>query len=198
MDQATPGDAGSRPRTRGRGPRVALEQAAPGRACWLSPRAPGPGTLGGLIAGRARPTPAGGPNRSKGQNVQVSLRLSVCGTQDELGPPAGSSVGRARPAPAGGPNRSKGQNVQVSLRLSVCGTQDELGPPAGPSVGRARPAPAGGPNRSKGQNVQVSLRLSVCGTQDELGPPAGPGRTPGRRFAPSTRRLSLNSSLRTY
>jgi len=196
VEQATPGDAGSRAENPRAGP-TGRTRAGGSRAGMLAePKGARARNAWGPIAGRARPTPAGGPNRSKGQNVQVSLRLSVCGTQDELGPPAGSSVGRARPAPAGGPNRSKGQNVQVSLRLSVSGTQDELGPPAGPSVGRARPAPAGGPNRAKGQNVQVSLRLSVWGTQDELGPPAGPGRTPGRRFAPSTRRdiLAISGS----
>jgi len=135
--------------------------------------------LGGPIAGRTRPTPAGGPDRSKGQNVQVSLRLSVCGTQDELGPPAGSSVGRARPAPAGGPNRSKGQNVQVSLRLSVSGTQDELGPPAGTFK-----------FRSVCQSVELRMNL---GRQPalQLGEPGR--RRPVVRTAPRVRTFKFRS-----
>jgi hypothetical protein len=124
--QAMPGRG---PRTCGRAhgphPSRRLRGGHAGRA----PGRQGPERLGPLT-GRARPAPAGGLNRSKGQ--YVSLGAAVCRSPDELGSPAGPSFGRARPAPAGGPIRSKGQNVQVSLRLSVGGTQDELGPPAGP------------------------------------------------------------------
>ena len=84
--------------------RVALEQATPGRACWQSPRAPGPGTLGGPLAGRARPAPAGGLNRSKGQ--YVSLRVSVCRPQDGPGPPAG-------------PGRIPGRRFALSTRRDI-------------------------------------------------------------------------------
>ena len=154
VDQATPGDAGSRAE---------------------NPRA---GPTGRTRAGGSRAGMLAEPKGARARNAWGA---------DRWPSPAGAS---RRPEPLQGSERSSFAPF-VSLWNS-----EELGSPAGPSIGRARPAPAGGPNRTEGQNVQVSLRLSVGGTQDDLGPPAGPGRTPGRRFAPSTRRdiLAISGS----
>ena len=127
--QAMPGRG---PRTCGRGPRVALVQAAPGRACWPSPRAPGPGTLGGADRW---PSPAGAgwrPEPLQGSECSSFAPIVSPWNSEELGSPAGPSLGEPGRRRPGGPNRTEGQNVQVSLRTSVGGTQDDLGPPAGP------------------------------------------------------------------
>ncbi len=76
-------------RTCGRGPRAAPEQATPGRACWQSPRAPGPGTLGA-----ARwPSPAGAGRRP--EPLEGSVRFAWCGSLATSG--WSRAVSRPRP-----------------------------------------------------------------------------------------------------
>ena len=138
MDQATPGDAWSRAEGLRPGP-TGSSRAGDSRAGMLAePEGARARNAWGPTAGRARPAPTGGLNRSKGQNVQVSLRLSVCGTQKNLGRQPAlllGEPGRRRPAGRTAPRvrtfkfRSVCQSVELrmisGLQPAQAGSQDD-------------------------------------------------------------------------
>ena len=104
MDQATPGDAGSRAENLRPGP-TGSTRAGDSRAGMLAePEGARARNAWGLLAGRARPAPAGGLNRSKGQ--YVSLCVAVCR------PPDG-------PGPSAGPGRIPGRRFALSTRRDI-------------------------------------------------------------------------------
>jgi hypothetical protein len=132
VEQATPGDAGSRAenlrpgptgRTRAGGSRAGMlaePKGARARNAWGADRWPSPAGAGW------RPEPL------QGSECSSFAPIVSPWNSEELESPAGPSLGEPGRRRPGGPNRTEGQNVQVSLRSSVGGTRDELGPPAGP------------------------------------------------------------------